>query len=205
MTDSPYDITGLILAGGASLRMGQPKAQMRLSGQTILERVRSKLTPICREIIIVTNRPTDLLEYDLEIVQDLVLNRGPLGGLTTGLFYAHYPWTMVLACDLPFVKIELLSFLAQKTLAARQGPHALIPQHQAGWEPLVAAYSKSCLKSALKLLSLQRSRLYDLKRCGVFFELVPEEELRKLDPDLTSFININTPEDFERARDFLEG
>ncbi|MBW2091884.1 MAG: molybdenum cofactor guanylyltransferase [Deltaproteobacteria bacterium] len=201
MTDQPYDITGLILAGGASRRMGQPKAQLELSGQKIFERVRSKLAPICQEIILVTNRPTDFLDCDLEIVQDLVLGRGPLGGLATGLLYAHYPWSLALACDLPFVKTEILDYLAQRALAASPGPRALIPEHKAGWEPLVAVYSKSCLKAALKLLSHKRPRLNDLRYNGVFFERVTEEELRKLDQDLISFINLNTPEELEWARD----
>jgi len=203
LTEPPYDITGLILAGGASQRMGRPKAQVELSGQTILDRIRSKLTPICREIILATNRPTDFFDCDLEIVQDLVPGRGPLGGLATGLFFAHYPWTLVMACDLPFVKPELLTLLAQKALTAPHGPRALIPQHAAGWEPLVAVYSKSCLKAALKLLAHERPRLQDLRRQGVVFQFVTEEELVKFDPDLISFINLNTPEDLERARDLL--
>ena len=183
--------------------MGKPKAQIKLSGQTILERVRAKLTPLCREIILVTNQPTDFLEYDLEIVQDLIPGRGPLGGLATGLLHAHYPWALVLACDLPFVKLPLLDYLAQKALAAPPGPRAVIPRHSAGWEPLVAVYSKSCLKPAHKLLSLKNSRINDLKNCGVFFEFVPEGELLKLDGQLLSFVNLNTPEDLERAKKLL--
>ncbi|MEE9557141.1 MAG: molybdenum cofactor guanylyltransferase [Candidatus Adiutricales bacterium] len=193
----------MILAGGASTRMGRPKPLLDLAGQSILERVRSKLDTICSEIILVTHKPTDFIDCDLKIVQDLVPVRGPLGGLATGLFYAQYQWAIVLACDLPFLKLELLNLLARQALASPQGPRAVIPYHAAGWEPLVAAYSKACYKITRRLLDKGNASLLDLKDNGVPFQIIPEEDLREIDPDLSSFNNLNTPEDLARAREIF--
>lgn len=204
MTKTPYEITGLILAGGASQRMGRPKAQLELAGQTLVERVREKLEPLCRELIIVTKQPTDFINIDLMVVSDLVPRRGPLGGLVTGLFYAHYPWSIVLACDLPFVNEDLLHLLIKRAVNGKGGSRAVIPKHTAGWEPLVACYSKDCLPWARKLLLKENPSLLDLKENGVRVDMLSEEEMVRLDPKLDSFVNINTPEDFELAEELLK-
>ena len=184
--------------------MGRPKAQLELAGQTILERVRLKLATICREIILVTHKPTDFMDCDPKIVQDIIPDRGPLGGLVTGLFYARYPWTIVLACDLPFIKLELLDLLARRALAASEGPRVVIPYHPAGWEPLVAAYSRNCFKIARRLLDQENASLLDLKDNGVPFQIISEDDLKKTDPDLSSFNNLNTPEDLAKAREIFD-
>jgi len=201
----PYEVTGLILVGGASRRMGRPKAELKLGDVTILERVRAALAPVCREIILIANHPIRHQDSDLTIVRDIIPGKGPLGGLATGLFYAHHPWALTLACDLAFIRPALLSFLIEKAMKKDPSPRVIIPRHAKGWEPLTAVYSKKCYKAARELLASDRpASLLGLKSGGVKFEEVAEEELRRYDPDLTSFININTPEDLERARNQIK-
>ena len=198
----PYPITGLILAGGASKRMGRPKAHLELDGRTILERVRAVLAPKVSRLLVVTNQPTDYLDVDLEIARDLVPGQGPLGGLATGLFYTRTDWALLLACDLPFVRPEVVDYLARTALEKTAGARALIPYHAKGWEPLLAAYGRGCYPAARRLLRSGGS-LLDLRDAGVRVQAVDEETLRGLDPDLESFINLNTPEDLARAQERL--
>jgi len=180
--------------------MGRPKAGLDLGGRSLLDRVIDTLTPLCREIIIVTRRPSEFLDYDLTIVRDLKPGQGPLGGLATGLLFAHYPWALTLACDLPFLSRDLLAHLIRKALATPAGPRAVVPRTQAGWEPLIAVYARNCLPRAQELLARDRHKLYELRSGGVRWEEVSEAELRSIDPGLTSFMNVNTPEDLLQAR-----
>lgn len=199
LTGPPLDMTGLILVGGDSRRMGRPKADIELGGQTLLEHVLSKLSPVCRQVILVARRPSDFLELDLRIVRDLVPGQGPLSGLATGLFYSRYTWALTLACDLPFLSESLLRYLAQKALAASGKTMAVVPRTEAGWEPLVAVYSKDCLPTARKLLDKGRRKIYELSDYGLPWQAVGPDELQAAGEDPASFFNINTPEDLKRA------
>ena len=196
----PYDITGLILAGGRSRRMGRDKTELTLGGRTLTEITIEHLKPFCRELIVVTRRPTDFLDHDCKIVRDLDPGQGPLGGLITGLFYAHYKWCLTLGCDLPFLKPAVLELIADKTLTAKAGARALVPRTSDGWQPLVAAYARECLKPARRFLEGGERKLDRLAQGGVVWEAIAEEEIRALDPDLSSFINLNTPEELAKAR-----
>ncbi len=199
-----YDITGLVLAGGDSRRMGRPKAGLEVGGQSLIGRVLNQLRPICGEVMLVTRHPVDFIDFKVKIVRDLVPGQGPLGGLATGLFYARHPWALTVACDLPFLHGPLLAHLAGKTANLPQGPRAIVPRTRDGWQPLVAVYSRDCLKPALRYLAQGRRKLDDLQIRGVHWEAVDEEELREIDGNLLSFTNINTPEDLDLARSSLE-
>jgi len=183
--------------------MGRPKAHLELGGRTILERVREVLAPAVSRILVVTSRPTDFLNVDLEIVRDLAPGLGPVGGLATGLFYARTDWVLLLACDLPFVRPELVDYLARRASETKPGARALIPRHAKGWEPLLAAYARGCQTTARKLMLRPNSSLLDLGDAGVRIEAVDEATLRGLDPELASFVNLNTPQDLEQAEERL--
>lgn len=201
LSSTSPDITGLILAGGASRRMGRPKFLMELGGMPLLSRVISQAAPFCREIILVTQKPTDFLDYNLKIVRDLEPGLGPLGGLATGLFYMQSPWALTLACDLPFLHAPLIDLLIRQVGAGKaSGPRAFVPRTADGWQPLVAMYSKECLTVARRLLGNRRRKIEDLREHGVHWQAIGEADLRAVDPELTSFINLNTPDDIERAR-----
>lgn len=195
-----FDITGLILAGGKSRRMGRPKADLDLGGDSLIKRVIDSVKPLCQEIIIVTNKPTDFLELNFKTVRDLVPGQGPLGGLATGLFYSRSRWTLAVACDLPFLNENVLIKLVETAMAAKRGPRAIVPRTEAGWQPLVAAYSRECIGPARDLLSRGGKKLDDLRNNGVIWVDLPEAEIRGADPELVGFTNINTPDELEQAR-----
>jgi molybdenum cofactor guanylyltransferase len=195
-----YDLTGVVLAGGGSHRMGRPKANLSLGGETLVDIALSRLALVCRDVLLVCRRPADFLSRDVRMVRDLDVGLGPLGGLITGFFYARYPWVLVVACDIPFLEVGILDLLARKTKTAGPGPVALVPRTEKGWQPLVAAYSVSCLKPARRFLARGGRKVDDLRFHGIRWVSIPESEIRAIDPELSSFHNVNTPDDYEWAR-----
>jgi len=184
--------------------MGRSKAGLELGGKSLINHVLEKAAGICREIILVTAHITEYLDFHHKIVRDLLPGQGPLGGLATGLFYARYPLALTLACDLPFLQTPLLARLVQEASQAPPGPLAVVPRTRFGLEPLVAVYSKDCLPIIQKVLAGGRHKFEDLKSPAVHWREIPEEDLRAVDPELSSFVNVNTPGDLERARTAVE-
>jgi molybdopterin-guanine dinucleotide biosynthesis protein A len=179
-------ITGVILAGGRSRRMGHDKARMEIAGETLLARVEKVLRPFCTEVIIAGDRP-DLARPDLPCYPDLYPGSA-LGGLYTGLYHARTPWIFAAACDLPFPSADL----ARALIARRSGYDAVVIRTDKGWEPLFAVYGKGCLGPMQQLLEQGNLRIYDC---------FPALRLCMLDPGELptgwerALANLNTPDD----------
>lgn len=188
--------TGIILTGGESKRLsGRNKAFLEIGGKRIIDSLYDIFTEIFDEIILVTNSPQDYLDKDLKIVTDIYSKRCALTGLHTGLFYASHPYAFFTACDTPFLKKEMVALVTSRI---RPNKDVIIPETNEGIEPLCAAYSKRCLKQAAKNLDagiFQIRRFFDERKVLK----IPEPELLKIDPQLVSFFNVNTPEDLELA------
>jgi molybdenum cofactor guanylyltransferase len=189
------DVTGIILAGGKSLRFGRNKATEKVGGMTLVERVIKRLSSITREIIVVTNEDSkQFAEFEfLEVVSDIYPAKGPLGGIYTGLSTSHTGANIVVACDMPFLNSALLSHMA----AISPGFDAVIPR----WlnnqiEPLHGIYSLSCVPVMKKRLEDNQLSISEcLKEMRVrYFE---QEEFSKFDPEFQSFFNINNQADIE--------
>jgi molybdopterin-guanine dinucleotide biosynthesis protein A len=186
-------MTGIILAGGKNLRMGQNKAFLLVQGERIIDRTRSIFVELFDEVLLVTNSPLEYLDLNLRIITDLYPEKGALGGVFTGLFHASYPHAFVAACDMPFLNQSVISHL----ISLSPGFDIVIPKTEDGWQPLHAIYSRTCLPFMEKLL-LEG----DLKIIDFFPRVkkreVPTGEILPLDPQLLSFLNVNTPEDLAR-------
>ena len=184
--------SGVILAGGMSTRFnGRDKAMIEVNGKRILDRIHAVYSEIFSEIILVTNTPQAYLDWNMLMVTDLFPVRSSLTGIHAGLFYASRPFVFVSACDAPFLKPELVHLLISQ---ARPGADAVMPETAKGFEPLCAVYSKSCLNTIeahIRDEKLKIQQVFHKSRIN----RIPEARLRKTDPDLISFININTPED----------
>ena len=184
--------SGVILAGGLSKRLnGRDKALINIQGKPILDHIHAVYADIFSEIILVTNTPQAYLNWNMLTVTDLFPIRSSLTGIHAGLFYASRPYIFVSACDAPFLKPELVHLMISQ---ARPGTDAVMPETHKGLEPLCAVYSKSCLKTIESHILQEK-----LKIQWVFqksrISRISEARVRKADPDLISFININTPED----------
>ena len=191
-----FPCTGVILAGGMNTRFyGQDKAFLSVGGKRIIDHLYSIFNALFEDIILVTNDPHKYLEWDINIVTDLFPVRSSLTGIHAGLFYTLNPFAFFAACDTPFLKKELVETLIN---SIEQGVDVVIPETQAGFEPLCAVYSKECLKPVEQQIiqnKLTIRQLFKNRRV----KKIPEKVLRKKDPDLISFFNINTPQDQEKA------
>ena len=191
-----FEGEGFILAGGASRRMGEDKAQLRFDGQTFVERAAGALAAIVQRISIVSARHTDAT-WKWPRVADIYKDCGALGGLHAALAHARAPWAAVVSCDLPFVTGELFTRLAALHTEAFD---VIIPVQMDGrLQPLCALYdSRTCLERARQLLRSGELRLHVLLRQLRARRVLPDE-LADLTGAPLFFTNVNTPEDYALA------
>lgn len=195
-THTIYPCSGVILAGGLSRRFdGVDKALIRINGRRIIGRLVDCFSTLFNELILVTNSPEKYLEWDLQIVTDLYAVRSSLTGIHAALTYASHAHVFVSACDTPFLHSEII-----RTLLDAVAPHidVVIPETGAGYEPLCAVYSKKCLQPIERNLSQGNYKIQNSFR-KLRLKPIKEATLRRLDPELMSFYNINSPEDLARA------
>ncbi len=191
----------IVLAGGKSRRLGRYKALETLGGQSLIERVIDRLSPLGTEIIVVTAREDQALPLDLKVkrVSDVYPGKGALVGIYSGLKAASNFYSLVVACDMPFLNVALLRYL----MGLSSGFDAVIPKLEGKLEPLHAVYSKDCLGPIEDMLGEDRLKVTDLPdRLGVRF--VGDKEVETFDPEHVSFFNINCESDLERARVLLD-
>jgi molybdopterin-guanine dinucleotide biosynthesis protein A len=193
--------TGVILSGGLSTRFnGNNKAVINVHGKRVLDSLYDVFSDLFDEILLVTNEPLQFLEWDLTIVTDIYSTRSSLTGIHAGLFYMKNPFAFFSACDTPFLKKELVESLIENI---EKNIDIIIPETDAGLEPLCAIYSKQCLKPAEQHLKEKKFKIQRAFR-GNRIKRIPEDILRTKDPDLVSFFNINTPADLEVAQEMAE-
>jgi len=190
--DAPLNV--VVLAGGASRRMGRDKAGLAFLGLPLAVRVVERLRPCARRIIVVTNGGAPYLPPGISVVPDVYRGRGPLGGLHAGLAASDAELNLVAACDLPFASASVARYLAARLGAA----DAAVPVVGGRPQPLHAVYRRRCLATAEEQLQAGRVSLLGLlERLDVRW--VGEEELQALgDPGLV-FLNVNTPCDLRAA------
>ena len=192
-------MTGIVLAGGRSRRMGMAKALLRLDGETFLQRAVSLLSEICGQVIISAGPDLRLpAPAGYKIIVDQEPGLGPLGGLVSSLEASNDDWHLALACDLPLARPELLRLLAENATA---GPRvdAVLPRAGGRLQPLLAVYSRTCLEPAREALARgERAVAAMLDR--VKTRILEEELLCQADPDLVSFTNVNTWEEYRALR-----
>jgi len=187
--------TGIILAGAKNLRMGQNKAFIEVQGQRIIDRIRRIFVDLFEEVLLVTNSPRDYLDLNLRIVTDLYREKGALGGIFTGLFHASFSHAFVTACDMPFLNPALIAHL----VGLSPGYDIVIPRTEDGLQPLHAVYSRKCLPFMEDLLNRGNLKILDFFH-RVKKREVPTGEIINLDPTLSSFLNLNSPEDLSRIQ-----
>ncbi|MBC7250409.1 MAG: molybdenum cofactor guanylyltransferase [Anaerolineae bacterium] len=188
-------ISCIVLAGGKSHRLGRDKAFLEIGGIPLIERVLERLQQIGDEVLVVTNDPEPFAYLKLPVLKDVQPGQGVLGGLYTGLRAARHQYSLVIACDMPFLDPKLLRYM----VILAPGHDVVIPYVQGMYEPLHAIYSQNCLEPIERVLAQGKRRIVDFFP-AVRVRHVSEEEVSILDPQLLSFFNINTPEDLSRAR-----
>ncbi len=181
----------LILAGGASSRMGCPKHLLPASGGTMIDHIVNRLGSLFSEVI-VAGRGLDLNCSDVRIVEDIRPERSPLVGILSGMKASSTSEVFVLACDMPFVKPGLVYLLTSRK---DDSSDVVIPIVRGYLEPLCAIYSCSISDRIKQYLDSGGRKVTGFFQTVSVTE-VRESEVRLLDPLLRSFINLNTPNDY---------
>lgn len=190
-----YNATAIILAGGRASRMdGVDKAQLKINSRTLLDRSVERMRACFEHVLIVTNSQRQYDYPHVTQVVDQCPDCGPLMGLYTGLNASPSDINFVMACDMPYLSEKLVSLM----LDHADGADVVVPVVKGFREPLLAVYRKSVIpfiQSSLDQNQLKIISFYDKVKV---LEL-PEEQIIQADPELLSFININTPHDLTRA------
>jgi molybdopterin-guanine dinucleotide biosynthesis protein A len=189
-------IEGFVLAGGRSARMGREKALLEIGGIPLILRTARLVSLVTGSVRVVGETP-GIRALGLEIVADGWPGQGPLGGIATALGASRAPWSLVVACDLPYLTKAWLAYVVSRALAS--DADAVIAMNAGGAEPLCAAYRESAagaIRSAVSLGNLKVRRMLE----NIRGEVIEPEEWKRFDSDGYLFKNMNLPDDYEEAR-----
>jgi molybdenum cofactor guanylyltransferase len=192
-------VTGVIQAGGKSTRMGgRPKALIELGGRRIVERVVAALAPAVDDVLIVTNTPELYAFLGLPTVADVYPDHGSLGGIYSGLKAVAGEVAFTVACDMPFLHPEVVRLVVAR---AAEGD-VVVPRVGRQLETMHAAYGKACLPHIE-----ERLRAGELKIVGFFDRVrvveIDEADVARFRDPTVAFMNVNTPDELERARSLV--
>lgn len=189
------ELAALVLAGGKSRRMGQPKALLPFGNTTLLGAVVERLRPLFHKVLVVAREKESLREIDAQVLTDDRRERGPLVGLARGLAATETPWCFVVGCDMPFLQPEVIKYMAR--LLDRCD--VLAPVVEGRLQTLHAFYSRRCLSLATQLLDTGSVSLRALlAACQV--RTIDVAELAHLDPGFLSFKDVDTIKEYTHAK-----
>jgi molybdopterin-guanine dinucleotide biosynthesis protein A len=193
-------LSGFVLAGGKSTRMGQDKAAVSLNGRTLLEHALAALRGVCHDVSILGRH--DLYGSLAPVYEDIFPGCGPLGGIHAALSGSQTQFNLVIAVDTPFLVPNFLSYLAERAIAS--GSVVTTPEIEDYTQPLCTVYSLDFLPIAENALKLGNYKIVPLFPRGRTL-VIQESELRQFAFAADMFENLNTPEDLARARRRFSG
>jgi len=193
-------VTGVLLAGGKSRRMGEDKRYLIVGDQTLLERGLAVLRSIFQEVLVVIGQDSSPLDLDARVVRDLVEDCGSLGGVYTGLMQATTPHIFVVACDMPFLDQTVIT-----QFTSRRGTADIVMARLAArLHPMHALYGKGCLTVMRQMILARQLKVQELvAHRSLRVQYITEADLLTIDPSWRSFNNVNTPADLVAARALL--
>lgn len=196
------DRGAIILAGGDSKRLGVPKPLLKLAGETLIKRAVAGLRPFFNQITVVTDRPELFPYLSVQFAGDLLTSyaKNPLRGIHAGLSASKLPHQFVMACDMPFINLRLLNYMAQFT----SDYDVVVPRVDSYYQPLHAFYSRSCLEPIRQQLEQGGGKVTAFYRT-VKVKYIEYAEIIKFDPLEQSFFNINSWSDYKAAEVLLAG
>ena len=194
------EVTGVLLAGGKSRRMGEDKRHLVVGEQTLLERGLAVLQSIFCEVLVVIAQDSPPLKVAARVVRDLVPDCGSLGGLYTGLTQATAPYIFVVACDMPFLNQTVIT-----QFTSRRGTADIVMARLADrLHPMHALYGKRCVPALEEMIRARQFKIQEVvSHSFLRVHYVTEADLLTIDPSGHSFYNVNTMADLEAARSLL--
>jgi molybdopterin-guanine dinucleotide biosynthesis protein A len=191
----------VILSGGRNSRMaGYNKAFLDVGGNTILDRLLTRLTPYFEEVLLVTRHPDVYSNTPVRVVADIHPARSSLTGIHAGLTHIRAEFAFVVPCDTPFLMPAVIELLMDNL---ESDCDVVVPHVEGHYEPLCAIYSKRCLPLIAAQLNQGDFTIYN------FFDRVnvkrlPREQIKQADPELISFFNVNTPAAHAKCRELVQ-
>jgi molybdopterin-guanine dinucleotide biosynthesis protein A len=183
--------SAIILSGGMNRRMNYiNKAFLRINGESLIETIIKKVS-MFKEILIVTNTPSDYSHLGVKVVTDIIPNCGPLSGIHSGLTHSQYQYSFVLPCDMPFITSDALKYMS----GLAQGYDIVVPKINHYFQPLCGVYSKSCIDPIEECLREKIYKLIDLYPF-VHVRQVEKQEMEVYGEIEVMFRNINKPGEY---------
>lgn len=194
--DRPYfhAVTGIILAGGKSRRMGRDKAFLPIDGRPLVEGVIRLFAASFASVLVIGDDPERFAPYNLVHYPDIFPGCA-LGGLYTGLYHAETPHVFASACDIPYPSGPVMEYL----LSLRRGYDAVVAESAGALQPLFAVYGKSCLETMRRQLEEGNPCILDIFP-DLATRIVTAKELASIDGSNRCFCNLNTPEDVQQLQ-----
>ncbi|MCR4429292.1 MAG: molybdenum cofactor guanylyltransferase [Caldiserica bacterium] len=192
-------ISSIILSGGRGTRIGGNKPQIMLLGKTLIEWTISSVENLSREILILPGgNPSQICHPKARFLPDLFPGTGPMGALYSGLFFCQQSWAFAFACDMPFVKTPLLLFM----LKIRGQFDAVLGKINGQIQPFPGLYSRNCLPVFAE--DIKNGRLKITRTLSSLnIQYFKEEDIKKYDPDMLSFFNVNSRDDLNQVISLL--
>lgn len=198
------DITGIILAGGKSKRMGLNKSFLKVGEVTMIERTTELMKSLFDRVILITNTPDEYKFLGIEMFEDIYKNVGPLAGIHSGLAHSITDKNFIISCDIPFVNKGVIEFI----INYKTNKSITITKADGFVQQLCGLYSKQDLQEIVELIEDDKLEINNSQKCGCkVLQLV-----QKLDAEIIDianeydgyeegmFLNMNKPEDFELVK-----
>jgi len=196
--DRLHPVTGAVMAGGRSSRLGRDKALLEIGGETLLARTVRLLSTLCDKVIVVGPPERAEVVPEVRVLPDERPGIGPLGGIATALRAAEHERILAVATDMPLLNPSLLHHL----LTVDRDADVVIPRVEGRTQQLHAVYSHACLPIIDDQLARDDYKI-DRFFSRVRVHIVEEDEVRRYDPELRSFRNINTKDDWQAVQALL--
>lgn len=198
---------GSIIAGGASSRFGSPKALAEVGGVRIIDRVAAAIARVTPDIVVIANDAEIAGAVPFETRSDVIAGAGVLAGVLTALLWAQersIDWILSVACDMPFLRPELLQLIAGRTLDADADLIAPESDGPRGLEPLCAAYRTTCIEPIRSALDRGDPRMIGF-HADVTVQILAMREFTSFGEPGILFMNVNTPAELQRAEEIARG
>jgi len=194
-------VSAILLAGGKSSRLGTDKAKVKLDGKSVMiQAIAEKLSGLSEDIVVSTNgRRYEDITIPVRWAIDVRPGAGSLMGLYSGLLAAKHDYAIAVACDMPFINIELLKYM----ISLPRDYDALLPKIGEQTEQLHSIYSKNCLPKMEKYLNSGHLKITSFMD-EIDVKYVDEDIINKYDPRHLSFFNVNTAQQLNEAQDILK-
>lgn len=191
-------ITGIILAGGKSTRMGRNKSFLEFEGLTAIQRTVNLIQSIFCEAIIITNTPNEYGFLNLKIFRDIYEGKGPLSGIHSGLINSNTADNFIISCDLPLMNKEMIEYICN----FNTDKDITICKSKGKLQNLAGRYSKKVTSITESILSNSRSKksVNELVE-KAHTEIISPEGLEFYSEEL--FFNMNNPSDYQSIKEII--